>query len=660
MNPEENQPPLEPLPPKPETPEEATPNALPEIPRIDPDPILPPPLEAAPLIPESHPIVPEFPTAPATEAVAPAVPESLPAATVSETPQPAFPETPAPADSPEPSEEADAGEADMVEPFLNIPQAANIVPVIASPYIIHPILHSHAAPTPAPVSSPEPSSPQLPPEPHSISDFPQAPLVTKIPKTSPITLPEPEPEPLPEALGQPLPDSDATPFTHLQAPASAPETAPPPEEPPQKNPPRSGIPLFLCLLVAILCGGGLITLFQNWPLDENFTTIREADDWTVFLGRFHPIILHLPVGILGFVAFFDLLTLGKARQKIRPGITGGLWLAAFGSVAATASGWLLAQEGGYAPSLLKPHFQFAILITAGVFLTLFLQLLATKLASGFVGFLQKLALLGTLAALGLGAHEGGSLSHGEGFLTDRMPAQLRELLPVSLRPEIPEKKPAPPVAVTDESVVFTSIILPILENKCNECHSPAKTKGKLRMHTFEDLMKGGGSDDIAAIAPGNPKESLVLERILLPIEQEEHMPPEDKPQMTDEETYLLTWWIQSGASATATLAESKPSAEVEAAITSWIKVTAEEKKSPGEEPAIKEEPPATEPEPAIPSPEAPVPSDPPTPTTPAPSPSDPQTEPSPPLPDPEPNPEPPPPPPPVPDAGLPPLQPSSN
>jgi len=61
----------------------------------------------------------------------------------------------------------------------------------------------------------------------------------------------------------------------------------------------------------------------------------------------------------------------------------------------------------------------------------------------------------------------------------------------------------------------------------------------------EMLMKGG-KDGIVVIA-GKPGESLLIKRILLPEEDEHHMAPKDKPQLSEIEIKLLQWWISQGA-----------------------------------------------------------------------------------------------------------------
>lgn len=97
--------------------------------------------------------------------------------------------------------------------------------------------------------------------------------------------------------------------------------------------------------------------------------------------------------------------------------------------------------------------------------------------------------------------------------------------------------------------------MPIFEAKCNNCHNEDKSKGGLRMDTYALLVQGG--DGGAGLVPGKPDDSLALQRILLPEDDDEHMPPEGKEQMSAEETALFRWWIQEGASETLRVDDAK-------------------------------------------------------------------------------------------------------
>ncbi len=118
-------------------------------------------------------------------------------------------------------------------------------------------------------------------------------------------------------------------------------------------------------------------------------------------------------------------------------------------------------------------------------------------------------------------------------------------------PAAPEPPPAEPSAAAPpdpEAAFFTSRIVPVLERTCVSCHGSEKQRGGFAAHTYEALVKGG-KDAGAGIVPGKPDESSVLVRLLLPLDHDDHMPPEDKPQPTEKDIALLKWWIAQGADA---------------------------------------------------------------------------------------------------------------
>jgi mono/diheme cytochrome c family protein len=96
------------------------------------------------------------------------------------------------------------------------------------------------------------------------------------------------------------------------------------------------------------------------------------------------------------------------------------------------------------------------------------------------------------------------------------------------------------------AVDFERDIQPILETSCVQCHGEEKDKGGLRMHTGETLTAGGDSG--SAVDPATPEKSLLLQRLLLPADDDEAMPPKDKgPRPTPEQVAHIKEWVASGA-----------------------------------------------------------------------------------------------------------------
>lgn len=88
-------------------------------------------------------------------------------------------------------------------------------------------------------------------------------------------------------------------------------------------------------------------------------------------------------------------------------------------------------------------------------------------------------------------------------------------------------------------------VLPILRAKnCTGCHQPAKKGGEYVMTEFAGLLKGGESGS-AAVVPGKPAESYLIEQIT-PRDGKADM-PKDLPPLTDAEIGIITKWIEQGA-----------------------------------------------------------------------------------------------------------------
>jgi len=82
----------------------------------------------------------------------------------------------------------------------------------------------------------------------------------------------------------------------------------------------------------------------------------------------------------------------------------------------------------------------------------------------------------------------------------------------------------------------------MLKEECFRCHNPEKQKGGLVMTNLEAL-KVGGDSGLAALVPGNPGESFLLET--LDPEADPHMPP--KEQFSTGEIAVIRKWIELGA-----------------------------------------------------------------------------------------------------------------
>ncbi|HMR92647.1 MAG TPA: FN3 associated domain-containing protein [Chitinophagaceae bacterium] len=245
--------------------------------------------------------------------------------------------------------------------------------------------------------------------------------------------------------------------------------------------------------------------------------------WLQVGGRMHPLLLHFPI-VLIVLYLLLLFILPAMPEKTNPVIQRSvLLLAAFTSALTAIMGLFLSLEAGYDGEALRWH------KWSGAAVSFFVC--AWYYLSGRTGQRKAVSLLTALAGTALvtiAGHEGASITHGEGFL----------LAPLA------EKKKVPAVSL-EEANVYTHLVKPILEGKCMSCHNEKKAKGELIMETEALLLKGGKNGplwDTAAADLG-----LMLRRIHLPEEDEDHMPPAGKIQLTDSEISVLTAWIKKGS-----------------------------------------------------------------------------------------------------------------
>lgn len=267
--------------------------------------------------------------------------------------------------------------------------------------------------------------------------------------------------------------------------------------------------LYIVLLLVLLI---IFLLFESISFNPLFLT----------LGRFHPLVLHLPIGALVLVFFLDILSRVKGHYP-KSIITYALGFSAFFAILTCIFGYILSLEGGYSGNILDIHFWTGILSAV---LIIFLFLLSCSNNK----ILKKLFLpffILTLGCISIAGHYGSVLTHGSDFLTEH------------LKPTVSVK----PITNIDSLSLYNNVVHEVFESKCIECHNSTKKKGGLSLASQKSLLMGGDSG--LAFVKNNAKESLLLELCTLPISNENHMPPEGKPQLTKKELWLLEYWINN-------------------------------------------------------------------------------------------------------------------
>ncbi|HEX6846499.1 MAG TPA: c-type cytochrome domain-containing protein, partial [Chitinophagaceae bacterium] len=244
-----------------------------------------------------------------------------------------------------------------------------------------------------------------------------------------------------------------------------------------------------------------------------------------FIGRFHPVLVHLPIGILLLAALFQWLALKPKYVAIHSATGIALFWGMIFAILSCISGYFLSQSDDYDEGMVSTHQWFGIS-------TAFISLIA-YLFNRWENEFAKWAILLMVPLIVVTGHLGGSLTHGSDYLTK------------GFSKDSTTDKEIKPIADVQEANVYADIVQPIFESKCYSCHNKSKKKGGLRLDEPSLILKGGKDGEV--IKPGNVEESEMIRRLLLPRNDEDHMPPKEKPQLKDNEIALLHWWIATGA-----------------------------------------------------------------------------------------------------------------
>ncbi|HMD61833.1 MAG TPA: c-type cytochrome domain-containing protein [Opitutaceae bacterium] len=310
-------------------------------------------------------------------------------------------------------------------------------------------------------------------------------------------------------------------------------------------------PAFLAPLLGALLWAALVWLAKAVPPDG-----REHGGLGQFVGRLHPLVVHGPVALIALVPLMEIAGLSKRRAHLRSAAGWILAVAAVAAFAAAFDGWLLAWSGGYRGQNVTRHMWGGVLL-AGACACASLARAAAARGRGIPGAYPVLLAL-TAGLMVWTGHGGGAISHGEGFLTDRMPARMRSWLglpaPVPAAamagtagaPAVPAVVRGGPGSAEPSSPAFYRLhVDPLLERSCVSCHKAAKHKGGLRLDSYGELMKGG--DDGPVLVPGNPVKSDVLRRLRLAPSDDDSMPSDGDKPLAPEEVQMIERWIAAGA-----------------------------------------------------------------------------------------------------------------
>lgn len=268
---------------------------------------------------------------------------------------------------------------------------------------------------------------------------------------------------------------------------------------------------------------------------------KEAFDLRSFLAPFHTVTLHLPIGFVMMAAILEGYHLFRPSRPLRNAIGLVLVFSALTSVIVVLLGIFRADGGGYEPETLEHHRWYGIGVGA---LTVVIALVHAAVFGGdgkkAGSALYRVLLLGDLVLLTIAGHGGGNLTHGSKYLTENAPDWVKEWV------ESTGKEGAVEDGGSGGGGEYATVIRPIFEKKCFQCHGEEKQKGDYRMDTVEGLFAAGESE-LDPVVKGNPMESYLVETLTLPEDDDMAMPPDGKDRLTPEETLAVIRWIWEGA-----------------------------------------------------------------------------------------------------------------
>jgi uncharacterized membrane protein len=241
--------------------------------------------------------------------------------------------------------------------------------------------------------------------------------------------------------------------------------------------------------------------------------------WLQVAGRLHPLVLHLPIGFLIFLAIMLFYRKQLEKNSFQQIVEIALLSTSFFASIAALFGFFLSLQDDYGSDALMRH------KITGVMLSWFCY--ALVLVNSASGRRKVVYALGscTLVLLVVAGHTGAILTHGQNFV----------FAPISTREEL----------TVDNASVYEFAVQPILDRKCFSCHNDVKAKGGLVMTSIEKFKEGGKHGK--AFVEGQPRESRMVKAFYLPLSHDEHMPPDGKPQLTPIEISTIEAWISSGA-----------------------------------------------------------------------------------------------------------------
>ncbi len=262
-----------------------------------------------------------------------------------------------------------------------------------------------------------------------------------------------------------------------------------------------------------------------------------------FIGRFHPLALHLPIGFLLLAPLLEAARLHPRTAYLARFTAPVLLFAAVTAFVTVLLGLMLAVGEGHAGALVDRHRWGGVTVAALAALAFAVRVTLREPAGWRGPWVAYGGVLGlACVALLLTAHAGGSMVHGPAYLAEFAPRPLAGLLaPAEYRPADAGEHGSLPVSAATLAR-FESDIRPLFGRYCAKCHGDGKQEANFRVDRL--------------VAAMTSKEEVHDWRRVLNMLNGHQMPPEDARPLPDDERTKIIAWIETAMAEEATARRS--------------------------------------------------------------------------------------------------------
>ena len=212
------------------------------------------------------------------------------------------------------------------------------------------------------------------------------------------------------------------------------------------------------LMIAVAVVSTILMLALPSIFNATFDGVptKVTNHWVNFLGHFHTLVLHLPIGVILLVLTMEIIGFFSTEYKIN--MTIPLMFNAVTAVLACVLGMLWMYGGAQGEgNALNSHMGQGLIFSVGaIWLPLVYNWCKAKMMA-----LYQVALFGSVIIMTSASHIGGELQHGE----------LMSYAPWNQKEKKDKKKPLDP---DHDPVFFVEFVEPIFESKCYSCHHSDK------------------------------------------------------------------------------------------------------------------------------------------------------------------------------------------